>query len=109
MNQRRTVGFSIGDIKGDTLYVHIEKATRNTNGSYEAVNKAFASRMLELHPELVYVNREDDGGDEGLRQAKRSYHPIEVLKNTISFFRPFYCRYFGQNCYLCTVVFIWHK
>ena len=76
----RTVGFSIGDIKGDTLYVHIEKATRNTNGSYEAVNKAFASRMLELHPELVYVNREDDGGDEGLRQAKRSYHPIEVLK-----------------------------
>lgn len=75
-----TVGFSIGDVKGDTLYVHIEKATRTIDGSYETVNKSFATRMLELHPDLKYVNREDDGGDEGLRKSKQSYHPVEILK-----------------------------
>lgn len=76
----RTAGFSVGDIKGDTLFVHIEKATRTLTGSYETVARAFAARMSEKHPELRFVNREDDGGDEGLRKSKLSYHPVEVLK-----------------------------
>lgn len=71
---------TIGDVKGDTLYVHIEKATRKTAGSYEMVNKEFAAHVLEVHPEVNYINREDDAGDEGLRYAKQSYHPIELLK-----------------------------
>lgn len=71
---------TIGDVKSDTLYVHIEKATRKTAGSYEMVNKEFAAHVLEVHPEVNYINREDDAGDEGLRYAKQSYHPIELLK-----------------------------
>lgn len=71
---------TIGDVKGDTLYVHIEKATRHISGSYEMVNKEFASHVLEVHPEVKFINREDDSGDEGLRKAKESYHPVDLLK-----------------------------
>lgn len=71
---------TIGDVKGDTLYVHIEKATRAVGGSYEMINKEFASHVLEVHPEVKYINREDDSGDEGLRKAKESYHPVDLLK-----------------------------
>lgn len=82
----RIVGFSIGDVKRDTLYVHIEKATRSIPGSYEMVCNAFVKRMLEKYPDLKFVNREDDGGDEGLRRSKMSYHPIAILeKNNIIF------------------------
>ena len=71
---------TIGDVKGDTLYVHIEKATRSVSGSYEMVNHEFARHILEVHPEVKYINREDDSGDEGLRYAKQSYHPVDLLK-----------------------------
>lgn len=75
----KTIAFTLGDVKGDTLYVHIEKADRNVPGCYEAVNQAFVKLMLNRYPALLYVNREDDGGDPGLRQAKQSYRPIEIL------------------------------
>lgn len=71
---------TIGDVKSDTLYVHIEKATRAVPGSYEMINKEFASHVLEVHPEVKYINREDDSGDPGLRYAKESYHPVALLK-----------------------------
>lgn len=76
----KVCAYTIGDVKGDTLFVHIEKATRHVPGSYEMINQLFAERMLERHPELKFVNREDDAGDDGLRLAKESYHPSEKLK-----------------------------
>lgn len=76
----KIVGFSLGDTKGDTLFVHIEKATRSIPGSYETVCNEFAKRMLEKHPNLKYINREDDGGDPGLRKSKLSYHPVDILE-----------------------------
>ena len=72
--------FTIGDVKNDTLFVHVEKASRAFEGSYEKINKEFAALMCERHPEIQFINREDDSGDEGLRKAKQSYHPIAVLK-----------------------------
>ena len=71
---------TIGDIKDDTLFVHIEKGEKHINGSYEKINKEFASRMLKLYPEIKYINREDDSGDPGLRHAKESYHPLGLLR-----------------------------
>lgn len=76
----RILGFTIGDIKGDTLYVHIEKALHGTPGGFEMLNKTFADFIRKQHPEIEYINREDDAGDPGLRKAKESYHPIELLK-----------------------------
>ena len=74
------VAFTIADIKGDTLYIHVEKADRNIKGAYEAINKIFAEDIVSQHKEIKYINREDDAGDEGLRKAKMSYNPVDILK-----------------------------
>lgn len=76
----KVCAFTIGDIKGDTLFIHIEKATRAIEGSYEAINTLFAQMVCASHPEIRYINREDDAGDPGLRRAKQSYHPVEMLR-----------------------------
>ncbi len=80
MVEGELAAFTIGDIKNDTLFVHVEKASRKFEGSYEKINKEFASPMCQKHPAILYINREDDSGDEGLRKAKQSYHPVEILK-----------------------------
>lgn len=74
------LGFTIGDVKGDTLFVHIEKASRAVAGGFEMLNKSFAEYMCNRYPEIRYINREDDAGDPGLRHAKESYHPVELLR-----------------------------
>ncbi len=74
------VAFTMGDIKRDTLFVHIEKALKNIEGSYEAINKYFAADVKQSYPEIEYINREDDAGDMGLRMAKESYKPLEILQ-----------------------------
>lgn len=76
----KVAAYTIGDVKGDTLFVHIEKATRSINSSYEMINYLFAKAMTEKYPEIKFINREDDSGDLGLRMAKESYHPVEILK-----------------------------
>lgn len=76
----KVCAYTIGDVKGDTLFVHVEKATRGVNSSYEMINYQFAKAMCEKYPEIKYINREDDAGDIGLRMAKESYHPVEILK-----------------------------
>lgn len=73
------VAFAIGEIIGDTLYVHIEKMRHDINGAGETINKLFAAAMRDRYG-VSYVNREEDVGDEGLRHAKQSYHPVALLK-----------------------------
>ncbi len=73
------VAFTLGEVKGDTLFVHIEKMDHEVNGAGETVNKLFAEMMTGRHPGLIYINREEDVGDPGLRHAKESYHPAELL------------------------------
>ena len=75
----RIVAFTAAEPVGDTLVIHIEKMLHDVAGAGEAVNRFFAERMLERHPQLKYFNREDDAGDPGLRYAKESYHPAFLL------------------------------
>ena len=71
--------FCIGEVMGDTLIVHIEKGKREYKGAFQMINCLFAKTELEKCG-IRYVNREDDVGDEGLRQAKQSYFPEYMLK-----------------------------
>lgn len=71
--------FTLGEIFGDTLFVHIEKADHNIAGASEAINRLFVNDILAEHPSLIYANREEDLGDPGLRQVKRAYNPIMMI------------------------------
>lgn len=72
----RVVGFSIGEIVGDTLIIHTEKADTGYNGVYPMLVKSFAERYAK---DALYINREEDCGDEGLRTSKLSYHPSQMI------------------------------
>ncbi|HAN20990.1 MAG TPA: hypothetical protein DCP51_04865 [Clostridiales bacterium] len=73
----KAVAMTIGEIIGDTLIVHVEKALRQYDGAYEAINYAFANNNATEG--VIYINREEDMGDEGLRQAKMAYNPVMMI------------------------------
>ena len=77
----RCVGFTVGEkISSDTFDVHFEKAYASVPGAYPMVCREFAKQILTNHPEIVYLNREDDMGHENLRSAKLEYHPEFLLR-----------------------------
>ena len=53
--------------------ISIEKANPNVNGLYQFINQQF---LIHEFSDAALVNREDDVGISGLRQAKLSYHPV---------------------------------
>lgn len=68
------IALSIGEVKDDMLFVHVEKALPDVSGAYPAMAQAF----VKCFDSVRYVNREDDGGDAGLRYSKLNYKPIEL-------------------------------
>lgn len=80
----KIVGYSIGEIVGDTLFCHIEKADISYHGAYQMLTNQYL-QMYASGDEIKHVNREEDCGDEGLRKSKMSYHPVELIeKNTVT-------------------------
>ena len=72
----RMVAFTYGSaVTTDTLDVCVEKADRHGEGAFAIINQQFAEHLPEQY---IYLNREEDMGIPGLRQAKLSYHP-EIL------------------------------
>jgi len=72
----RMVAFTYGSaVTTDTLDVCVEKADRRVEGAFAIINQQFAEHLPEQY---IYLNREEDMGIQGLRQAKLSYHP-EIL------------------------------
>ena len=69
----KILGFTISQVYGDTVYVHIEKAEKDIPGAYQTLNKEFLLHITD--PEVRYVNREEDMGLPGLRRSKMSYCP----------------------------------
>jgi hypothetical protein len=67
--------FTIGsyNTREKMAVISIEKGNSNIPGIYQVINQQF---LLNSYEDAKIVNREDDMGIEGLRQAKESYNPI---------------------------------
>ena len=77
----RILALTLGSrLSRDTYDIHFEKAREDVDGAYAAVNSEFARYLREKYPELLYLNREDDMGLEGLRKAKLSYYPHHMME-----------------------------
>lgn len=64
---------------------HFEKALRNYKGASQMINRQCA-RFVRDQCHIKWINREQDLGVEGLRQAKRSYMPAYQIE--VGFLRP---------------------
>ncbi|PKN12138.1 MAG: hypothetical protein CVU69_09375 [Deltaproteobacteria bacterium HGW-Deltaproteobacteria-4] len=70
-------GFVLGErLNQGTSVCHFEKADPQMEGLSQLLDREF-NRLL--FTDCTYVNREQDLGDEGLRMAKSSYHPVELI------------------------------
>ena len=80
------VAFTMGSFLpvGDEVDVQFEKAFKSVDGAYSVINMEFANYVRATHPEIKYLNREEDMGLEGLRHAKESYHPVMMVEKYIA-------------------------
>lgn len=77
----RVVAFTIGSpINGDTFDIHFEKAYSQIQGAYPMIYREFARWLKGHRPGLRWINREDDMGLPGLRKAKLSYVPDQMVE-----------------------------
>lgn len=80
--QGSLLAFALGAPLTGTVYdVHFERALGTIQGDFAAVNQSFARFIRETHPQIRYLNREDDMGVPGLRKAKLSYYPDYLQVN----------------------------
>lgn len=63
-------------ITDNTVVIHIEKAYAEYRGLYAVIHQDYLNHFW---PDIEFVNREEDMGSEGLRQAKMSYYPAYLL------------------------------
>lgn len=60
----------------NTFDIFVEKADHTKNGIYQAINRDFAEFACK---DVMYINREEDLGIEGLRRSKEAYRPEMLL------------------------------
>ena len=63
--------------RGRMFAVHFEKALEEFKGIYQFVNQHYAASLPNYYN---HINREQDLGDEGLRQAKMTYRPCGFVR-----------------------------
>ncbi|WP_448871887.1 DUF2156 domain-containing protein [Desulfobulbus propionicus] len=77
--EQRPVAYVLGEeLAGMATYlIHFEKAVAGYKGLYQFINQSFASVLPEGYET---INREQDMGNQGLRQAKLSYNPTGFIE-----------------------------
>jgi len=75
----KPVGYCQGEILANekSFAVHFEKAIESYKGIYQYINQEFAKSIPQS---IVCINREQDLGHEGLRQAKITYRPVDFVR-----------------------------
>lgn len=72
------VAFALGEeLKEDTFVLHFAKAVSGYKGLMQFVIKSFSALLPKKY---VYINMEQDLGDEGLRRSKEGYRPAGFVK-----------------------------
>ncbi len=74
------LAIAIGEIIGNTMFQHIEKALPDINGAYQTIAYEFSNHFATG---CRYINREEDEGIPGLRKAKLAIHPEKILKKYV--------------------------
>ena len=75
---KRPVAYCLGESIGrDVFAIHFEKALDSYKGVFQYMNQAFTANLPEKY---TLINREQDLGNEGLRQAKMTYRPVGFVK-----------------------------
>jgi hypothetical protein len=68
-------------LAGGTMFaIHFEKGIDEYKGVYQFINQIFAASLPES---CTHINREQDLGDEGLRQAKMTYRPVDFVRKYV--------------------------
>lgn len=90
MDDSKVLAITMGSrLSDNTFDIHFEKASEDVAGSYNAINCHFARYLRLKHPELQYMNREDDMGLEGLRTAKLSYRPHHMVEKSWAYVQEY--------------------
>lgn len=71
------ISVALGEVCGDTMILHVEKALYEYDGIYPATVQAFARCFGNG---VRFFNREEDTGDAGLRRSKMQYRPKAMQK-----------------------------
>lgn len=79
--ENKLVAFTYGcPINQSTFDVCVEKADVSYEGAFTIINQEF---VKHLPSQYIYINREEDMGEEGLRRAKLSYKPDILLEKNV--------------------------
>ena len=79
------LAFTIGSrTQPQAFDVHFEKAPADVPGAYPMICREFSRYLAQKYPDLLYLNREDDVGEENLRRAKLAYHPAFLLEKYVA-------------------------
>jgi hypothetical protein len=75
----KAAGWCLGEAiaRGRFFTIHFEKGLDEYKGIFQFINQAFAASLPEY---FTHINREQDLGSEGLRQAKMTYRPSGFVR-----------------------------
>lgn len=75
--------FTVGErLNNETVVIRFEKGNSDIHGIYAILNQGY---LQSEWPDVLFVNREEDMGIEGLAKAKQSYYPIKMISKITLF------------------------